>query len=137
MFFSRTWKIDPKTNIHTKTSVIIHKLRCRTCCNRELLYGTQGKREGKENNTIFFSSVPCAFGVTAKKPCPDLRPGLCFLLAPGHFERIIIKIGGESLSHLPGFKLHLKNCKYHGMYSEALQSPQGTLVLRRRADLGL
>jgi hypothetical protein len=25
------WKIDPKINIYTKTSVIIYKLRCRTC----------------------------------------------------------------------------------------------------------
>jgi hypothetical protein len=29
--FSHTWKIDPKINIYTKTSMIIYKLRCRTC----------------------------------------------------------------------------------------------------------
>jgi hypothetical protein len=31
------WKIGPKINIYTKTSMIMYKL-----------YGTQGKRKGKE-----------------------------------------------------------------------------------------
>jgi hypothetical protein len=29
--FFPMWKIDPKINIYTKTSIIIYKLRCRTC----------------------------------------------------------------------------------------------------------
>jgi hypothetical protein len=29
--FSHTWKIEPKINIYTKISMIIYKLRCRTC----------------------------------------------------------------------------------------------------------
>jgi hypothetical protein len=29
--FSHMWKIDPKINIYTKTSMIIYKLSCRTC----------------------------------------------------------------------------------------------------------
>jgi hypothetical protein len=28
--FSHMWKINPKINIYTKTSMIIYKLRCRT-----------------------------------------------------------------------------------------------------------
>jgi N-acetylmuramoyl-L-alanine amidase CwlA len=31
MFFSHMWKIDPKINIYTKTSMIMYKLRCRAC----------------------------------------------------------------------------------------------------------
>jgi hypothetical protein len=29
--FPHTGKIDPKINIYTKTSMIIYKLKCRTC----------------------------------------------------------------------------------------------------------
>jgi hypothetical protein len=29
--FSHMWKIDPKINIYTKPSMIIYKLRCRSC----------------------------------------------------------------------------------------------------------
>jgi hypothetical protein len=29
--FSHVWKIDPKINVYTKTSMFIYKLRCRTC----------------------------------------------------------------------------------------------------------
>jgi hypothetical protein len=29
--FSRMWKIDPKINIYTKTSMVIYKFRCKTC----------------------------------------------------------------------------------------------------------
>jgi hypothetical protein len=43
--------IDPKINIYTKTSMIIYKLRCRTCLeqwNYSMELGETGK--GKEND---------------------------------------------------------------------------------------
>jgi hypothetical protein len=45
------WKIDPTTNIYTKTSMIIYKLRCRTRLlqwNYSMELRERGK--GKENN---------------------------------------------------------------------------------------
>jgi hypothetical protein len=39
-----------KINIYTKTNVIVYKLICRTFVIVELLYGSRGKREGKEND---------------------------------------------------------------------------------------
>jgi hypothetical protein len=40
------WRIDPKINIHTKTSMIIYKL-IYMFITVELLYGTLVKRERK------------------------------------------------------------------------------------------
>jgi hypothetical protein len=47
--FSHTWKIDPKTKMCTKTSMIIYKFRCRNMfVIMELLYETWRKRERKK-----------------------------------------------------------------------------------------
>jgi hypothetical protein len=49
--FSHMWKIDPKINIYTKTSMIIHKLICRSCLqywNDSMALREGGK--GKEND---------------------------------------------------------------------------------------
>jgi hypothetical protein len=47
--FSHMWKIDPKINIHTKTSIIMYKLRYRTCWwNYSMELRERGK--GKEND---------------------------------------------------------------------------------------
>jgi hypothetical protein len=45
--FSHTWKIDPKINTYTKTSMVTYKLYCRMFATVELLYGTCGKRKEK------------------------------------------------------------------------------------------
>jgi hypothetical protein len=43
------WKINPKINMYTKTSIIIYKLKVRTfLLTVELLYGTWGKRGRKK-----------------------------------------------------------------------------------------
>jgi hypothetical protein len=52
LMLSHTWKIDPKINIYTKTSMIIYKLRCRTCLyqwNYSMELGGRGR--GKKNDT--------------------------------------------------------------------------------------
>jgi hypothetical protein len=46
--FSHMWKIDPKINIYTKTSMIIYKLRSRTCYNSGTTLRNWGKRERKK-----------------------------------------------------------------------------------------
>jgi hypothetical protein len=43
LVFSHMWKIDPKINIYTKTSMIIYKLRCRTS-----FLQWNSEKEGKE-----------------------------------------------------------------------------------------
>jgi hypothetical protein len=45
--FSHTWKLDPKINTYTKTSMIIYKLSYNMFITVELLYRTWGKRERK------------------------------------------------------------------------------------------
>jgi hypothetical protein len=45
------WKIDPKINIYTKTSMVIYKLTCRTRFNSGTALWNSGE-EGKEKRMI-------------------------------------------------------------------------------------
>jgi hypothetical protein len=60
--FSHMWKIDPKINIYTKTSITIYKLTCRTClkqwnCSMELR--ERGKGKGNDKALVISQSIRC------------------------------------------------------------------------------